>query len=99
MMMSTFARAPAARPMGYFEALLAREVLEQRRRAEGSEDAYFGRCWWSRRGQLLGGEHGRQRLADPGAVTPVTAAISEMWPVQHVLGPAQICEFLLRGNR
>jgi len=98
-MMSTFARAPAPRPTGYFEALLAREVFEKRRRAEGGEDAYFGRCRWSRRRQFLGSEHGRQRLPDPGAMTPVTAPISEMWRVQYALGPAQICEFLLRGNR
>ena len=32
-------------------------------------------------------------------MTPVTAPISEMWRVQYALGPAQICEFLLRGNR
>jgi hypothetical protein len=41
MMMSTFARAPGPRLMGYFEALLAREVLEKRCRAEWGEDAYL----------------------------------------------------------
>jgi hypothetical protein len=36
--------------MGYFEALLAREVLEKGRRAEGGEDAYRHRTSSSARG-------------------------------------------------